>query len=333
MAVHPKGIRAHVLLTSVFGPYAQDDEFGSRRANPMELYHNQVTRLQGSFSLRMFHRSWGIMMIQQNISAPSTLMDFPTREAFAKELTTQSYDVVGISSIIVNVGKVREMCRMVREISPGSTIVVGGHVSAIPGIDGLVDADHIVKGDGIAWMREYLGEDSSAPVRHPALDSGFDLRIMGLRLPDRVNSSATIVASMGCPLGCNFCATSAFFGGKGKMLNLYTTGAELFRVMEQAESSRGVTSFFILDENFLLQKRRALELLALMNAGRKSWALHIFSSANAIAKYRPEELVELGISSIWIGLESPRSQYAKLAGADTMQLAAELRDHGIVLLG
>ena len=330
---HPKGIAARVLLSSVFGPYAQDDEFGSRAINPMELYHNQVTKAQGVFSIRRFHRSWGILMIQENISAPCTVVDFPSREDFARELRAHSYDVVGISAIIVNVGKVREMCRMVREISPGSTIVVGGHVSAIPGIAGIVDADHIVSGDGIAWMREYLGEDSDAPVRHPALDSGFDLRIMGLRLPDRVNSSATIVASMGCPLGCNFCTTSAFFGGKGKMLNLYSTGAELFRIMEEAERSRGVTSFFILDENFLLQKRRALELLALMNAGRKSWALHIFSSANAIAKYRYEELVELGISSIWIGLESPGSQYAKLAGVDTMRLAAELREHGIVVLG
>ena len=69
-ATHPKGTQARVLFSSVFGPYAQDDEFGSRSINPMELYHNQVTRMQGSFSLRMFHRSWGIMMIQQNISAP-----------------------------------------------------------------------------------------------------------------------------------------------------------------------------------------------------------------------------------------------------------------------
>jgi hypothetical protein len=107
MKIHPKGTRAHVLLTSVFGPYAQDDEFGSRSINPMELYHNQVTRAQGAFSLRMFHRSWGIMMIQANISAPCTLLDFPTRDAFARELTANDYDVVGISSIIVNVKKVR----------------------------------------------------------------------------------------------------------------------------------------------------------------------------------------------------------------------------------
>ena len=133
METHPKGTRARVLLTSVFGPYAQDDEFGSRAINPMELYHNQVTRAQGAFSLRVLHRSWGIMMIQKNISAPCAVLDFPTRTDFSRELTTSAYDIVGISSIIVNIGKVREMCRLVRKLSPHSVIVVGGHVTAIPG--------------------------------------------------------------------------------------------------------------------------------------------------------------------------------------------------------
>ena len=39
------------------------------------------------------------MLIQRNISAPSTLLDFPTLETFERELTTHHYDVVGISSI------------------------------------------------------------------------------------------------------------------------------------------------------------------------------------------------------------------------------------------
>src|SRR5947208_1630843 len=185
---HPKASQARVLLSSVFGPYAQDDEFGSRSINPMELYHNQVTRLQGPFSLRMFHRSWGIMMIQKNISAPCTVLDFPDREAFARELRKHQYDIVGISSIFVNVGKVREMCRMIREISPQSEIVIGGHVTATPGIEQMVDADHYVRGEGIAWMRRHLGEDPNAPVKHPLIASAFGRRILGLKLPDAKNS-------------------------------------------------------------------------------------------------------------------------------------------------
>ena len=300
----------------------------------MELYHNQVTRGQGSFSLRSFHRSWGILMIQGNINAPCAVLDFPTREAFAKELTAHHYDIVGISSIIVNVGKAREMCRMVRELSPGTTIIMGGHITAIPGVEQMLDADHIVKGDGIAWMREYLGEEVDAPIRHPDFSSAFDLRVLGVKIPVAADTtSATIISSVGCPMGCNFCTTSAFFGGKGKILNFYETGEELFGLMEHAEKTRGKHSFFIMDENFLLQKRRVMELLALMKAAGKSWTFNIFSSANAIAKYTYEELAEIGIATIWLGLESPRSNYSKLNGADTLKLTRELREHGIVLLG
>ncbi len=79
MTPHPLGTRARVLLTSVFGPFAQDDEFGSRAINPMELYQNQVTREQGPFSLRMFHRSWSLMMIQSNIEAACTMLSNPRR--------------------------------------------------------------------------------------------------------------------------------------------------------------------------------------------------------------------------------------------------------------
>src|SRR5579864_7796980 len=105
MLTHPKGTQARILLSSVFGPYARDDEFGSRAINPAELYHNQVTREQGPFSLRMFHRSWGLMLMQHNITSPCTVLDFPTRDRFIREITTRHYDVIGISGIVVNVGK------------------------------------------------------------------------------------------------------------------------------------------------------------------------------------------------------------------------------------
>ncbi len=331
---HPKASHARILLSSVFGPYAQDDEFGSRAINPMELYHNQVTRAQGSFSLRMFHRSWGIMMIQENISAPCSVLDFPTRERFARELTANHYDIVGISGIIVNLGKVREMCRMVRELSPDSVIVVGGHVAAIPGVETMIDADHIVRGEGISWMRRYLGEDEHAPIRHPAIVSGLRTRIMGMLLPERKGgTAATIIPSVGCPMGCNFCTTSAFFGGKGKFVNFYETGDELFEVMCGIEAELKVKSFFVMDENFLLHRTRAMRLLELMKENGKSWELSVFASANAIRKYTMLELVELGVSWVWMGLESPKAGYSKLQGNNVQQLTRELREHGIRVQG
>ncbi len=334
MQPHPKGTRARILLSSVFKPFAQDDEFGSRAINPVELYHNQVTREQGPFSLRMFHRTWSLMLLQQNISAPSTVLDFPTRERFVRELTAHDYDIVGLTGIIVNVAKIREMCRLVRLHSPHSTLIVGGHVTAIPGIERMIDADRIVKGEGVAWLRAFLGEPDGQRIEHPLIPSSFGFRLMGLPAPrGGGNAAATIIPSVGCPMGCNFCTTSEFFGGKGKMVTFLERGEDVFRVMCEAERGLGARAFFMMDENFLLYKKRALELLELMKAHGKSWSLYVFSSANAIRKYDVRQLVELGVEWIWLGLESAGSQYQKLKGTDTQALARELQSHGIRVHG
>jgi radical SAM superfamily enzyme YgiQ (UPF0313 family) len=331
---HPAGPRARVLLASVFGPYARDDGFGSRAINPMELYHNQVTRVQGGFSLRMFHRSWGLMMIQANLEAPTTLLDFPTLERFEEELRSVPYDVVGISGIAPNAGKVRHMCALVRRLQPRATIVVGGHVANRPGLRELVDADHVVAGEGIAWFRAFLGESPAAPVRHPIVESAFGARTMGVPFGTGPGeTAATVVPSVGCPLGCDFCSTSAMFGGKGRSVTFYEDGDALFEVMLGIERGTGARAFFVMDENFLLFRERAMRLLALMRARGKSWALYVFSSANALRRYTDDELVGLGVSWVWLGLEGQASAYRKLDGADTLALVARLQALGIRVLG
>ena len=331
---HPLGSRAKVLLSGVFGPYARDDEYGSRALNPMELYHNQVTRVQGPFSLRMFHRSWGLMLIQANIQAPCTLLDFPSLDRFIDELRTNRYDVVGISSIVPNMLKVKKMCELVRQYQPDATIVVGGHVANVPDLDERIDADQIVKGEGVRWFRGFLGEDPEQPIRHPQIWSGIGTRNMGITPKATPGSvAAALIPSVGCPMGCNFCSTSAMFGGKGKFVNFFETGDELFDVMCGIEESMQVSSFFVMDENFLLHRKRALRLLELMEQNDKSWALYVFSSANVLRSYSIDQLVSLGISWVWMGLEGEDSQYTKLHGTDASAMVRELQEHGIRVLG
>lgn len=331
---HSKGTGARILLSSVFGPFARDDEFGSRRINPMELYHNQVTRLQGGFSLRMFHRSFGLLMLQANIEAPCTVLDFPTIESFTDEIRKTPYDIVGIGAIGPNVEKVKAMCAIIRRERPGATIVVGGHVASRQDLSEIIDADHIVRGDGIAWFRTFLGQDEKQPIRHPAVLSGFGARIMGISLPERKGDTAAIlIPSVGCPVGCNFCSTSALFGGKGNFVNFFETGDDLFSVMCQIEEELAVNSFFILDENFLLHRQRALRLLELMQAAGKSWALYVFSSARVISSYTIEQLIGLGIGWVWMGIEGENSRYRKLKGVDTRELVKRLQSNGIRVLG
>jgi pyruvate-formate lyase-activating enzyme len=166
--------------------------------------------------------------------------------------------------------------------------------------------------------------------KHPEIVSGLRTRSMGVGLPERRRATAaTIIPFVGCPMGCNFCTTSSFFGGKGKFHNLNETGDELFELMEAFENSMKVQTFCVMDENFLLHRVRAIQSLERMKAAGKSWGLAVFASANAIRKYAMKELVELGVSWIWMGLESVNSKYAKLEGKDTHELTHELREHGI----
>lgn len=331
---HPKGTQARILLTSVFGPFARDDAYGSRAINPMELYQNQVTRVQGAFSLRMFHRSFNLLMLQANIEAPCTVLDFPDLERFTREMETEPYDIIGITAILPNLVKVQTMCTLIRRLQPRATILVGGHIAAKPDLADLVDADHIVRGEGIAWLRRFLGQPTDAPIRHPAAYSAFGTRILGIALPDKPGETAAIlIPSVGCPVGCNFCSTSALFGGKGHFVNFFETGDALFQVMENLETTLKVQSFFVLDENFLLHRKRALRLLELMRANDKSWSLDVFSSARVLCSYDIQDLVDLGIGWVWMGIEGDHSGYRKLEHVDTRALVKTLQSHGIRVLG
>ena len=326
--------KRRILLSSVFGPYAQDDEYGSRSINPMELWHNQVTRVQGPWSLRMFHRSYGLMMIRENIDADCALLDFPSLERFEQELADEHYDIVGITAIAPNIGKAAKMCELVRRHQPSAEIVVGGHVAGIPDLEERVDADHIARGEGIRWFREHLGQDPGASIKHPATYSSFGMRAMGLSLPAWLgDTTAAVFPSVGCPMGCNFCSTSHMFGGKGKFVNFFDAD-ELFEVFCDLESKLHVSQFMLMDENFLLHAKRARRLLELMEKHGKAWSFMCFASAQILTKvYTMEELVRFGLQWVWIGLEGEESQYKKLRGIDTKALVRRLQAEGIMVLG
>ena len=170
-----------ILLTGVFGPFGVDDDFG-RKENIMELFHNQVTREQGLASFRFQHRSFGLYFLAENLDGDVTVLDFPSRDRFQQEVR-EGYDVVGISFITPNFIKARAMASYVREVLPGATIILGGHGAAIEGVEDLIDCDHVVRGEGIGWLRSFLGQDPAAPLRHPILPSTERTSIFGVPVP------------------------------------------------------------------------------------------------------------------------------------------------------
>jgi len=317
-----------ILLTGVFGPYGVDDEF-TRKENIMELFHNQVTKAQGVASFRFFHRSFGLYFLAANVHADVTVLDFPSRARFVAELR-KGYDLVGISFIAPNHLKAVEMARLSRLHAPGAEIVVGGHGAAIEGIEDTIDCDHVVKGEGIRWLRSHLRQDPDAPIVHPILPSTERQSIMGVPVPGP--TASILVPGVGCVNGCNFCSTSHFFSKR--YTSFIDSGRQHFETARTIADARGTDTFFVMDENFLKDRRRAIGLMEEMERHGRFFRFHIFSSAEAIVAFGLDNLVRLGVEMVWVGFESSTRQdaFAKNIGIDSRALVRDLRDRGIAVL-
>jgi len=314
-----------VLLSSVFGPYGVDDAYG-RKENIMELFHNQVTREQGLFSLRFHHQSFGLYFIAENLTTRTAVLDFPSEARFVKEIK-KGYDYVGISFIVPNFIKAKRMAELVRRHAPQSQIVLGGHGVNIPGIEEMIPHDHICRGEGVRWFQRLLGEDTNRPFKHPALPSAFQRKVVGIPLK---SDAAVLIPGVGCPNVCRFCCTSHFFDRK--YTPFFDTGDDLFNACVEIEEKVGHREFFVMDENFLKRPERARRLLALMEQHDKSYRFGIFSSAETIAGVGVEFIARLGVYFLWLGVESRQEMYEKNRGIDLKELIGELRDHGISVL-
>lgn len=314
-----------LLLTSVFGPFGVDDDYG-RKDNKMELFHNQVTREQGLFSFRFHYCSFGLHFLAENIRMPSTVLDFPSMERFVEEIQ-KGYDYVGISFIIPNLKKAQKMAELVRRHAPQSKIILGGHGTNAPGVEELVAHDFICRGEGVRYLRELFHEEVDRPIKHPLLHGSFNKRIMGVPVPDE---SGLIISGVGCPNKCRFCATSHFFREYTPYLK---TGREIYDLCCRYEEEMGITDFGVMDENFLKDKTRALELLNLMETHQRFFTFAIFSSAETLGLLENlDVLVRLGVNFIWMGVESRKETYEKNKGVDFKALVADLRRRGICVM-
>jgi len=312
-----------LLLTSVVGPFGVADGFAEGIGSQMELLNNQITRGQGVHSPRMFHRSFGLYLLARNISVPTTVLDFPTWRQFRRELRG-GYSHVGISFTTTNAFKARRMAEYVRTAHPGMRILLGGYGTAIPDLASIVPHDEACRGEGIAWLRRYFGEDPEAPIEHPVLGGHGYQYLYGVR---RRAKGAVIIPGLGCSNGCDFCITSHKFGRT--YLPLLKSGKEIFEACRRAEREIGARSFTMLDENFLKRPDDVRELLREMETQGKPYVFDVFASAETVTAMGADFLARLGVRLLWLGVEGRYSRYGKMAGVDAAGLVRGLQEQGI----
>ncbi|MFH0900048.1 MAG: hypothetical protein V2A73_05410 [Pseudomonadota bacterium] len=312
-----------VLLTSVCRPFGT--QFGDGFGVSYEGTH-QLLWAQGVFRPRATTTQWGIDFIAANIQAPTTTLHYPTMRQFIAELK-HDYDYVGIAFVSSTKHKMLPMVEAVRRYAPRTKIVLGGYGTAALASDAAPLADHVCKGEGVAFMRDLLGESLDEPLVQPDIIQKGSLFSMPVIAP-----IGYVFAGLGCPNGCDFCATSHYF--KRRHIRILDNGqAILDAITRLRELHPGMDHFWINDEDFLLNERRGRQFLEAIRASQlPPLSLSIFSSVKALSQFTASELVEMGIDWIWIGFEGKRAGYAKMEGRRYDELFADLHKHGINVL-
>ncbi|MHC4742031.1 MAG: radical SAM protein [Planctomycetota bacterium] len=311
-----------LLLTSVCRPLGP--KYGDEESVGYELLYGQVTRAQGIFSPRATHVHYSLDYIANNLEIPTVVLHYPSRRELIRELK-KGYDYVGISFILATLHRAKETVSLIRKYSPESKIILGGYGTVLDDETLKQYGDYICREEGVGFMRRLLGEpEIPMPYEHPLIESR--LKILSVRY----SKTGLIFAGLGCPNGCDFCCTSHFY--KRKHIKLLPEGRDIYDVVERYLARDPETGFTIIDEDFLLNKKRAMEFRDCVLAGGKSVSAFVFSSVRALSQYTVQEILEMGIDGVWIGYEGTRSGYGKQSGKPVDELIRELRENGIVVL-
>ena len=299
-------------------------KYGDASSVGYELLYRQVLRAQGIFSPRTVNVHFGLDYIAENLDAPTVVLQYPSKSELIRELK-KGYDYVGISFIMAVMHKMKETVALIRKYAPNSKIVLGGYGTVLKDDVLKPYADFICREEGVAYFRRLLGEpEIPMPYKHPLIVSW--LKIFGWK----VSGTGKIFAGLGCPNGCDFCCTSHFFSRKH--IKLLPHGRDIYAVAERYLDLDPTLVFLILDEDFLLNKKRAMEFRECVMKGGKKLSIFAFSSIKAISQYTVEEILEMGIDGFWIGYEGTRSNYAKQQGRPIADILTEFREHGITVL-
>jgi len=317
-----------LLLTSVCRPFGGPGEGDSVGA---ELFHAQVTRAQGPFSLRQVIRVWALDYLAENLRAPAVTLHYPSHAELVRELKRGDYTHVGINFVVATFHKVREMVPLIREHAPGAQIVLGGYGTVLP--DDILGpwADAVCREEGVGFMRRLLGEAEGGAIRHPHAPIP-SVQVLSHQLPSVVGH---VTAGLGCPNGCDFCCTSHFFDRK--YVRLLPHGRDVYEALmatraRAREDGMQMNGFILIDEDFFLHHRRAREFLDCVREGGEPLSLMGFGSVRGLSRFSGREIAQMGFDVVWNAFEGAGSGYRKQEGRSMPDLYRELQSVGCAQL-
>ena len=257
---------------------------------------------------RATHPPLGLMTVAALLPAnwPKRLIDTNVERLTDRDLAWADVAMIsGMHAQHEHLAAIVERCR-----GRGLRTVVGGPItSSMPAAE--IGADHVVIGEAEGMIATLASELSSGCAR-PAYQAAERPAMNVSPLPDlslikmHRYSTMTVQYSRGCPFNCEFCDIIEIYGRKPRTKAVEQVIAEL----DQLRNAGWLDPVFIVDDNFIGNKKRAKELLAAMAEwGREhSYPFRFITEASLNLADDPELLQlfkDARFVSVLLGIETP----------------------------
>lgn len=259
-------------------------------------------------------------------------------EQILQRIVDFNSNVVGISSIFYfNLPTVMKLANYLKENIPNIYVVLGGvapttlykDLIKCKGIDFIVlrEGDYILpelieniqapsKVPGLIWKEGseiHINRESSLPEDLDRLP--FPSReLVNLDLYLRIGKPfgfvkerkrfTTLLTSRGCPFSCSFCSAGLIHGKAFR----YRSAENVLSEIEELVNKFNVTELHIIDENFTLNKQRAMEIMdGLIERGYNkflSWTCPNGLFANSLDEKMIDKMQKSNCHSVALAIES-----------------------------
>ena len=234
-----------------------------------------------TLNARYTHSAIGLRYIFANmreLKAETAIREFTINDNIqdiAEKLLSEKPAIIGIGVYIWNAEQCSELVAIIKKVSPGTIVVLGGpEVSYTPLRVNFDVADYIVQGEGDTAFHDLVKAILGGLPPKQRIIQAVMADLDSIVLPydyysdeDVANRYIYIEASRGCPFLCEFCLSSI----DKKVRNIDT--ATLLAAMERLWS-RGVRSFKFIDRTFNLNVKIASRLLDFFLAKEPPYFVH-----------------------------------------------------------
>jgi radical SAM superfamily enzyme YgiQ (UPF0313 family) len=282
-------------------------------------------------------------ILAQNVNIPATLLEYPRWNDFTAEVD-KGYPIIGISALPVHLDTVMRMCEYIRDASPETKILLGSY--GAQAFEAKYDSDtqkkyvdHVVKGEGVRFLREFLGEETNRPIEQKLMPkTGGALQFLE-RFP--MGNMGFVVSGLGCPGRCDFCSTTEMFGHR--RIQLLSPEELVQHIHLYHRHFPAVRQVFAIEEDHFRYPKYLVKTKEYWEDNPEvveslDWVA--FGSVDYIQRFADrygwDTLVELGIGAIFIGVESKfagEHGYDKCSKTDAREVFHKLHSMGIRTLG